>query len=54
MNGHHGIKDDSPSAPAALEIDDLYLAYKVRGVPRAVLRGVSFSIRPRRGVRTGG
>ena len=46
MSGHHGINDDSPSAPAALEIDDLYLAYKVRGVPRAVLRGVSFSIRP--------
>lgn len=31
---------------AALEVDDLHLAYKVRGVPRAVLRGVSFSVQP--------
>ena len=33
-------------SPPALEVDDLYLAYKVRGVPRAVLRGVSFSVQP--------
>lgn len=32
--------------PAALEVDDLRLAYKVRGVPRSVLRGVSFSVQP--------
>ncbi len=32
--------------PAALEVDDLHLAYKVRGVPRSVLRGVSFRIQP--------
>ncbi|MGA1438526.1 MAG: ABC transporter ATP-binding protein [Ilumatobacteraceae bacterium] len=35
----------SGSSPA-LEVDDLHLAYKVRGVPRAVLRGVSFSVQP--------
>jgi peptide/nickel transport system ATP-binding protein len=33
-------------APAALAVDDLHLAYKVRGVPRAVLRGVTFSVEP--------
>ena len=31
---------------AALEIEDLEVAYSVRGVPREVLRGVSFSIAP--------
>ncbi|MFZ8997605.1 MAG: ABC transporter ATP-binding protein [Ilumatobacteraceae bacterium] len=35
----------SGSSPA-LDVDDLHLAYKVRGVPRAVLRGVSFSVQP--------
>ena len=45
MSNQHEIQDSS-AGPAALEIDDLYLSYKVRGVPRAVLRGVSFSIRP--------
>jgi peptide/nickel transport system ATP-binding protein len=39
-NGHAPV--DRP----ALEVDDLRLAYKVRGVPRAVLRGVTFSVRP--------
>lgn len=34
------------TAPAALSIRDLHLAYKVRGVPRAVLRGVSFDVAP--------
>jgi peptide/nickel transport system ATP-binding protein len=39
----------SPSAPAttaALAIEDLEVVYTVRGVDRAVLRGVSFSIAP--------
>ena len=31
---------------AALRVDDLHLAYTVRGIPREVLRGVSFSIAP--------
>ena len=30
----------------ALEVKDLHLAYNVRGVPRPVLRGVSFEIKP--------
>jgi peptide/nickel transport system ATP-binding protein len=30
----------------ALKVDDLSLAYLVRGIPRPVLRGVSFEIRP--------
>ncbi len=30
----------------ALDVDDLHLAYTVRGVPRPVLRGVSFHIAP--------
>jgi peptide/nickel transport system ATP-binding protein len=39
----------SPSSPprtAALAIDDLQVAYLVRGVPREVLRGVSFEVAP--------
>ena len=31
---------------AALKIDDLKVAYLVRGIPREVLRGVSFEIAP--------
>src|SRR5262249_47194893 len=31
---------------AALEITDLEVAYMVRGIPRAVLRGVSFQVAP--------
>jgi peptide/nickel transport system ATP-binding protein len=31
--------------PPALSIEDLWLAYKVRGVPREVLRGVTFEVR---------
>lgn len=31
---------------AALAVQDLELAYTVRGIPRAVLRGVSFQVRP--------
>ena len=30
----------------ALAVEDLHLAYTVRGVPRAVLRGVSFHVEP--------
>jgi peptide/nickel transport system ATP-binding protein len=35
-------------APAthALAVEDLHLAYKVRGIPRDVLRGVTFHVRP--------
>lgn len=32
-------------APAALRVEDLGLSYVVRGIPRPVLRGVSFEIR---------
>ena len=37
-----------PSAPttAALKVEDLSLAYVVRGIQRPVLRGVSFEVRP--------
>ena len=35
----------TPSSPA-LQVEDLSLAYVVRGIPRPVLRGVSFEIRP--------
>ena len=34
------------AAPAALRVEDLSLSYLVRGIPRPVLRGVSFEIRP--------
>ncbi|MEY2959012.1 MAG: hypothetical protein RLZZ01_1580 [Actinomycetota bacterium] len=46
-NGDQTMSDPiaSGSSPA-LVVDDLHLAYKVRGVPRAVLRGVSFSVQP--------
>lgn len=37
----------TPSAtPATLLVEDLSLSYLVRGIPRPVLRGVSFEIRP--------
>ena len=41
----------APSAPvsstaAALRVEDLHLSYVVRGIPRPVLRGVSFEIKP--------
>ena len=36
----------APSVPAALKVEDLELSYIVRGIPRPVLRGVSFEIRP--------
>ena len=37
----------TPAEPRmALQVEDLSLAYVVRGIPRPVLRGVSFEIRP--------
>ena len=36
-----------PDGPAAaLQVEDLEVAYIVRGIPRPVLRGVSFEIAP--------
>ena len=32
--------------PPALAVKDLEMAYLVRGEPRAVLRGVTFEVRP--------
>jgi peptide/nickel transport system ATP-binding protein len=37
---------DSPSATSALEVDNLEVVYRVRGIDRVVLRGVSFTIAP--------
>ena len=34
------------TSAAALKVEDLHLAYMVRGIPRPVLRGVSFEIKP--------
>ena len=36
----------APAPPAALKVEDLSLAYVVRGIRRPVLRGVSFEVRP--------
>jgi peptide/nickel transport system ATP-binding protein len=36
--------DRTDGPPSALAIEDLHLAYKVRGVPREVLRGVTFHV----------
>lgn len=36
----------APVQQAALKVEDLHLAYVVRGIPRPVLRGVSFEVRP--------
>ena len=41
----------APARTAALKVDDLQVAYLVRGIPREVLRGVSFEVAPGRGVR---
>ena len=38
------MSDSTNTSPAALEITDLELAYRVRGIDRRVLRGVSFTI----------
>ena len=35
-----------PTTTHALEVEDLHLAYRVRGIPREVLRGVTFHVRP--------
>ena len=41
------MSDTATSNPtAALSVEDLQLSYTVRGVPRAVLRGVTFEVRP--------
>ncbi len=34
------------AVPAALSVEDLRLAYTVRGVPRSVLRGITFAVQP--------
>ena len=36
----------SGSTTAALRVEDLSLSYTVRGIPRPVLRGVTFEVRP--------
>jgi peptide/nickel transport system ATP-binding protein len=36
----------APQTDAALKVEDLSLSYVVRGIPRPVLRGVSFEVRP--------
>jgi peptide/nickel transport system ATP-binding protein len=36
----------APARQAALKVEDLHLSYMVRGIPRPVLRGVSFEVRP--------
>jgi peptide/nickel transport system ATP-binding protein len=36
----------APAPTAALRVEDLHLSYLVRGIPRPVLRGVSFEVRP--------
>ncbi len=41
-----GPIDRGDPATAALAVEDLHLAYMVRGTPRAVLRGVTFQVRP--------
>ena len=41
-----GPIDRGDPATAALAVEDLQLAYMVRGTPRAVLRGVTFQVRP--------
>ncbi|MEM8747311.1 MAG: ABC transporter ATP-binding protein [Actinomycetota bacterium] len=48
MSIDESIESDVASDPstAALAIEDLRLSYIVRGTPRAVLRGVSFEVRP--------
>ena len=40
------LPQPEPTEPNALFVDDLSLAYVVRGVPRPVLRGVTFEIKP--------
>ena len=40
------MTDTAVLTEQALAVEDLRLAYKVRGIPREVLRGVSFHVRP--------
>ncbi len=40
------LEERGDPATAALAVEDLQLAYSVRGVPREVLRGVTFQVRP--------
>jgi peptide/nickel transport system ATP-binding protein len=40
------MTDTTTVTADALTVEDLHLAYKVRGIPRDVLRGVSFHVRP--------
>jgi peptide/nickel transport system ATP-binding protein len=40
------MSDTTIATTHALAVEDLHLAYNVRGVPREVLRGVSFHVRP--------
>jgi peptide/nickel transport system ATP-binding protein len=40
------VTDTVASTTHALAVEDLRLAYKVRGIPREVLRGVTFHVRP--------
>jgi peptide/nickel transport system ATP-binding protein len=40
------LPSPAPSTDAALRVEDLHLSYIVRGIPRPVLRGVSFEVRP--------
>jgi peptide/nickel transport system ATP-binding protein len=40
------LEERGDPATAALAVQDLELAYNVRGVPREVLRGVTFQVRP--------
>ncbi len=41
-----GVAERGDVTTAALAVEDLQLAYEVRGVPREVLRGVTFQVRP--------
>ena len=47
-------KRDRTNGAPALELDDLRVAYTVRGIPRPVLRGVTLEIGPGRVLWTGG
>ncbi len=40
------MSDTAIATTHALAVEDLHLAYNVRGIPREVLRGVTFHVRP--------
>ena len=46
MSDNTGTDTGTGAVVPALSVEDLQLAYTVRGVPRAVLRGVSFHVEP--------